>query len=58
MREAVSNRDSKWEERRKILTVSLSIRRTFIPGPQSSIILVTYNFTAKITFMAALSFEQ
>lgn len=33
------------------LTVSLSIRRTFIPGPLSSIILVTYCFTAKMTFM-------
>ena len=34
-------------------TVSLSIRRTFIPGPLSSIIFVTYCLTAKITFIIA-----
>ena len=32
-------------------TVSLSISRTFMPGPLSSIILVTYCFTASITFI-------
>lgn len=38
---------------RRTLTVSRSISRTFIPGPLFSIILVTYCFTASVTFMAA-----
>lgn len=36
------------------LTVSRSISRTFIPGPLFSIILVTYCFTASVTFMVAM----
>ena len=32
-------------------TVSLSINNTFIPVPQSSIILLTYSLIAIITFM-------
>ena len=35
------------------LTVSLSMRSTFMPGPLSSIILEMYCFTAKTTFMVA-----
>lgn len=38
---------------RSKLTVSLSMRSTFMPGPLSSIILETYCFTAKTTFMVA-----
>lgn len=38
---------------RRTLTVSRSISRTFIPGPLFSIILVTYCFTASVTFMVA-----
>lgn len=38
---------------RTTLTVSRSISRTFIPGPLFSIILVTYCFTASVTFMVA-----
>lgn len=39
---------------RTTLTVSRSMSRTFIPGPLFSIILVTYCFTASVTFMVAM----
>lgn len=34
-----------------LFTVSLSMSKTFIPGPLLSIILVTYCLTAKVTFI-------
>lgn len=43
---------------RRTLTVSRSISRTFIPGPLFSIILVTYCFTASVTFMVATQKSQ
>lgn len=37
-------------------TVSLSMSKTFIPGPLLSIILVTYCLTAKVTFILSTIF--